>query len=213
MRNGQFQEGWPSLSARRSGRIPKALRFAILSQRALRALHTLILGFVRHSRAVCLPLQLLGVGSLHVQRTGLRRAIGNFDPSTADMGSRARWHPNHVLSLLLNCAGLRGWDGFQIEIQLRRLVRLGFCISDGCLHRAIRNQRHPVNAFREPVCNVATLCIRLDGVEFLAAVFRLDSNICTLYCLSFRILNHALDSRGSGPRSRNGKNNPNKPDL
>src|SRR4029450_6273089 len=157
------------------------------------------------ARTLSRPLQLLSVAFLPIQGAWLSRSIGNFHPSTADMSSRARWHPDHVLSFFLACACLRSGNWFQIKIQLRRLVLLGFCIRDGSLHRAIHDERHSVNAHGQPVCNVATLGIRLDGVEFLAAVFRLDSNICTLYRLPFCILHDALNSRGSGPGTRNGK--------
>jgi len=93
-------------------------------------------GLTMPPHTLSLPLQLFGVSSLHVQRAGLDAAIGNVDPSTADMASRTRWHPNHVLSLFLPCACLR-LELLQIKIQLRRLARLGLRIGNGRLHGAI----------------------------------------------------------------------------
>src|SRR4029077_9567728 len=102
---------------------------------------------VRVALALDLSLQLLGVGPLHVQsaRRGLR-AIVNFDPAAANMASCSRRNPDHVLSLLLACAGLCRWNWFEVKIQLRDLVRLGFRIRDRCLHRAIHYQCYLVNA-------------------------------------------------------------------
>jgi hypothetical protein len=85
-----------------------------------------------------LPLQLFSIGSLHIQSAWLGlRAIVNFHPATPNVASRRRRHLNHVLSLLLPCACLRGWNWFQIKIQLRRLVRFGLRICNGRLHGAI----------------------------------------------------------------------------
>jgi hypothetical protein len=103
------------------------------------------------------------------------------------MAARSRWHPDHVFPLFCSCACLRRWHRFQVEIQLRGLIRLGFRIHDGRLHCAVHDQRNPLHARCQPIGNVATVSIRLNGFKQLAAVPRFDSNIGAFYRLPFRI--------------------------
>ena len=70
--------------------------------------------------------------------------IVDFDPITADMAPGTIWHPHHVLSALCNITCLGRW--LEIEIELSRLIRLGLCVHDRRLDRAIHKQCYPVNA-------------------------------------------------------------------
>ena len=68
----------------------------------------------------------------------------DFDPITADMAPGTCWHPYHVLSAFCNVACLGRW--LEIEIQLRRLIRLGLRVHDRRFDRAVHKQCYPVNA-------------------------------------------------------------------
>ena len=138
------------------------------------------------------PMQVLGATFLDVQSARVSGIIlVNFHPATANVTSRARWHPDHVFFLFCNCACLRQRHWFQVKIQLCWLIRVGLRVHDRCLDCAINDQRDSVNTWRQTVGNVATASISLDGFEHLFAVSRFDSNICTLYRLPFCILDDA----------------------
>jgi len=161
-----------------------------------------------------LPLQLFGVCLLDVQSARLGAGVVvNFNPAATSMSTCGRGHPDHVLSLFYGCACLRRSHRFQVKIELCRLIGLRLRIGDRSLNRAIHYQRGPKNARRQTICRVATILICLNDLKQLAAIFRLNSNICTLYRLPFCILYDALNCRGSSPGSSNRKNKPNETDV
>ena len=129
------------------------------------------------------------------------------------MGSRARRYPDHVFCALCGRGRLRCRYRFEVKIQLRRPVRLGFRIVDRSLDSPIHYQRYAVNSCWQTIGNVAALCIRLDGFEQLAAIFRFDPNICAFYRMSLWILDGPLKSRSRGLCGCNTKNQPNETHL